>query len=648
MDGSSVRSELLAQMAQVLRHRGPDDEGYLLANTSTGKCEPMSGDGTVTELKQVIKKLGSPTEFHADLGLAHRRLSIVDLSSAGHQPMSNEDGTIWIIHNGEIYNYMDLKEELKNKGHIFRSNTDTEVILHSYEEWGVECLDRFNGMWAFVVWDGRKRKLFCSRDRFGIKPFYYYFDGRKFLFASEIKALLEADFVKREPNERLVYDYLARVLVDHTEETFFAGIKQLRGGHYLELAPHRVMPEIVCYYNILLGNEPAKMTDSEYAEQFYEIFADAVRLRLVSDVPVGSCLSGGLDSSSIVCVINDLMRSKGIKFIGGEKAQRTFSARYEDRRYDEGTFASDVVKMTGVEANYIYPTGDGLWNDLAKLLWHQEEPFGSTSIYAQWEVFKLIKQSGVRVALDGQGGDELLAGYHTYFAALFVHLLRTFQLVDLAKELYGYMHNHGLRATQNLLGAAYHRFRQVAQAEDSPLLSKEFIGKSKTSPPSALRSKPHAASIFDWYLYDSVLTTSIPSLLRYEDKNSMAHSIESRVPFLDYRLVEFAFALPWEQKIRQGTTKFILRKAMRGILPGSITDRQDKIGFSTPEGDWFRTTLSNEVAEVINSQRFQQRPYFNVARVKEELEAHQQGRRNIGAIIWRLVNLELWLRMFID
>lgn len=649
LEGNGVPPELLGRMTKVLKHRGPDDEGYLLVDTSTGRYEPRSGDDTMGELSKTIKHLLAPMELRPELAFGHRRLSIIDISAAGHQPMSNEDGTIWIVHNGEIYNYIELRGDLKSRGHVFRSNTDTEVVIHSYEEWGLECLNRFNGMWAFAIWDGREKKLFCSRDRFGVKPFYYYLDSERFIFASEIKALLEAGFVERKPNEQIIFDYLTCALVDHTESTFFKDIKQLRGGHYLELHPGGNRPEIRRYYDIPLSRTSTKMTDEEYAKRFHDLFEDSVRLRLVSDVPVGSCLSGGLDSSSIVCVIDKLMSEQGVKFTGGEGMQRTFSARYYDKRHDEGRFIGDVVRKTAVDARYTYPTGKQLQEDLSALVWHQEEPFGSTSIYAQWEVFKLVKQYSVKVALDGQGGDELLAGYHGYFPVLFFYLIRTLQWLKLAREGLLYLITHGTSTTLNLLIYSYHRLRQTKRSDFGPWLSNDFAAKFKGQPLfPADDIKPPEVSLFDWFLYSSILVTSLPSLLKYEDRNSMAHSIESRVPFLDFRLVEFACALPWEQKIRRGTTKLILRNAMKGVIPDSVATRQDKIGFSTPEDAWFRGDLREDILEVINSQSFRQRPFFDHRKLLEEFKAHQQGQRNISAIIWRWVNLELWLRRFID
>jgi len=657
--GKAIPAYLISKMAFALRHRGPDDEGYLLGNTATGHYRLVGGQDTPQDVF-FSGYLYSPRGVIADisenggynLALANRRLAIIDLSAAGHQPMCNEDGTIWIVHNGEIYNFRKLRRELQSLGHRFVSDVDTEVIIHAYEEWGVGCLNKFNGMWAFCIWDLKKQKLFCSRDRFGIKPLYYYFDGEQFLFASEIKALLQASIPKRA-NERRIYDYLVLGMVDHTEETFFEKIKQLRGGEYLELSIKTGGLSITRYWDIDIDKKFSGFTDEEYARIFYELLKDAVRLHLISDVPLGTCLSGGLDSSAIVCLVDKLMCEEGMKIPGSEK-QKTFSARYEDPRHDEGHFIEHVVRETQVNAHFIYPTGEGLLEEIEELIYRQDEPFGSTSIYAQWSVFKLAKMSGVKVTLDGQGGDELFAGYHSYFSSFFAELLRAGQWSQLFKELQSYATIHGYSKIQGLGRAVLWLLPEKAElvfrslrrfAREGTWLRQDFLRRSASNHP---RMVAKGKSIFDNYLYTTLIRFSLPSLLRFEDRNSMAHSIESRVPFLDYRLVEFVFATPATQKIHNGVTKRILRDALRGMLPEPIRTRTDKIGFSTPEDTWLRTTMRGFLMGLVASESFRSRPYFDVKQVKKLFEAHIEGRRNVSNTIWRIINLELWLRRFID
>ena len=655
-DFPELTLELIWRMNKRLAHRGPDDEGYVLINTSASRYEQRTGDDTIAELRATMCHITTPATSQVDLALGHRRLSIIDLSAAGHQPMSNEDGTIWLLHNGEVYNHIELREELTSRGYRFRSRTDTEVILHSYEEWGHECLNRFNGMWAIVIWDGREKKLFCSRDRFGIKPLYYYYDGKRFLFASEIKALLEADFIVRKPNNQVIFDYLAYGLEGCTEDTFFSGIKQIKGGHYLEFHPNENEFKIKRYYDIPLRYKLNGLSDDEYVRRFRELLEDSVRLRLISDVPLGTCLSGGLDSSSIVCMIDKLMREKGLKLPGLSDIQMSFSARFNEKEYDEGSFINDVVRKTNVDAHYIYPTSESLWKTLPDLVWQQEEPFVLPYVYAQWEVYKLAKQSGVRVVLDGQGSDELLAGYQIYYAALFSYLMRTFQWKRLAKECFYNLRLRGKAARCDLLIAFYHLLprssqswvRKAIQVEDRSCMNKEFAASYTGYHFRDSSATEIHTGFFDEYVYERFKNSILPGLLRHQDKNSMAHSIESRVPFLDYRLVEFAFSMPWEQKIQLGSRKFVLRNAAKGILPDSVANRQDKMGFPTPIDIWLRGEFGDVVYEIFNSQSFKQCPFLDARKVRQEYETYRSGSKSIGITIWRWINLELWLRMFIE
>ncbi len=626
LDASGIKKHMLESMTSVLHHRGPDDMGLY---------------------------------FDKNIGLGHRRLSIIDLSPAGHQPMSYAEGRYWITYNGAIYNFQDIRTELEGKGYAFTSRTDTEVILAAYTEWGEKCLQRFNGMWAFAIWDSQQRKLFCSRDRFGIKPFYYFYNGRILLFASEIKALLVVDDSFREPNYKMIYDYLAYGRVNHSEETFFSQIRQLKAGTSLEYWPDEKKLRLQPYYD-LMSNTGSAEINGDYERRFFDLFEDSVRLRLMCDVPVGSCLSGGLDSSSIVCMVDKLMRENGVKLSGGDTIQQTFSSRYEDKRHDEGFFINAVVRQTAVKAHFTYPTGDQLVKDLSDLIFYQEEPFISTSVYAQWKVFELMKQSGVKVALDGQGADELLGGYDDYISSLFADLIQTFQWKSFANELRAQVQLHGRVPRHDLvfgyllpsaLKAPIKKLRALARSlktQSSNTLSQEFTASFPNRYDNEKSANGGMKSFLNLESYKSLMFDSLPAYLRYEDKNSMAHSIESRLPFLDYRLVELAFSLPSEMKIFGGTTKQVLRSAMSGLLPEEVRCRKDRIGFSTPEDIWFRTDLKNVVLDLINSERFHQRPFFNHDNVKKEIIAHQAGEKNISAMIWRWVNLELWMRMFID
>lgn len=647
MHGQPLDLNALLNSLHSIRHRGPDDEGYLLANSAHRIFVPCSGSDSTTLLD--LPRIEECFDRQFDLVFGFRRLSILDLSSAGHQPMRNADGSLWIVFNGEIYNYIELRSELQALGYVFHTQTDTEVILNAFEAWGVECLNRFNGMWGFAIFDKRKNRLFCARDRFGIKPFYYHFDRERFVFASEIKAVLQYSKIERKPNDAVVYDYLNYGLLDHTNETFFENIHQLPAAHFLIIEGADI--HIERYWNIDPNNKldlgTGAQADAEYVRRFYDLFEDSIRLHLRSDVAIGSCLSGGLDSSSIVCVANKLLFSEHVvsSDLIGEK-QKTFSSCFDDPRFDERQHIENVLFATSAERNYTFPSPQNLLNDLPRLIWHQDEPFGSTSIYAQWCVMKIAAESGVRVLLDGQGGDELLAGYHPYFDSYWGTLLSQGRLNTLLKEWSAYRNIYHASPAyliqHTLFSIAPSAFqRRIRSNRGSLGVRAEFSSKFRQRYPDEDVKFPGAP--FSKRLYNALTRTSLPGLLHYEDRNSMAHSIEARVPFLDYRLVEYAFALPDRQKINNGYTKTILRDSMQGILPEPIRIRTDKMGFVTPEREWLSGELKNWMDDIFNSASFRASPYLNASQVNALLAEHRAYRRDLGFMIWRWVNLHVWL-----
>ena len=651
VNGASIDPALLYQMTQTLIHRGPDDEGYLLLESATGRWkEPAHA-----EIYQPVTGASSSHPPHFDCGLGFRRLSILDLSPAGHQPMSYANGALWIVFNGEIYNYIELREELRAKGHQFRSHTDTEVILAAYAEWGEACLQRFNGMWAFALWDSRRRRLFCARDRFGIKPFYYLWDGRCFAFASEIKALLTLPDFTPTSNDALIYDYLSYNHLDHTAETFFQSIQQLPAAHYLILDTQLTLKR---YWDIDPQASLPPKAGSEYAEHFYTLFEDAIRLHLRSDVPIGTCLSGGLDSSAIVCVANRLLFSGqhiAPALVGAQ--QKTFSACSEFPQFDERPYIQPVLAATNAEANFVFPDPARLLEDLPRLIWHQDEPFGSLSIFAQWCVMRAAATRGVKVLLDGQGADEILGGYHLYFDYFWASLFRKGQWRALTQELAAYRARFGAALPQQLArmwrpSAPGWALRAARRLKRGGALGTQTLGVS----PDFGRAFQHRAfetvkqreDPFAATLYTQLFHLSLPKLLRLEDRNSMAHSIEARVPFLDYRLVEYAFALPANQKIHRAVTKVVLRQALEGILPEPVRQRSDKMGFVTAEKMWLSRELNAWVKDIVHSSTFKTRGYFNVAEIHKALAAHERGVSDLTGLAWRWLNLELWFRQMID
>lgn len=652
--GQTVSLALIRQMTATLRHRGPDDEGYVLIESPTARWEQFVGDDTRD--KENIQNQHRPSvALDYDLAFGFRRLAILDLSPAGRQPMRNADGSLWIVFNGEIYNYIELREELSARGYTFRTGTDTEVILAAYAEWGEACLTHFNGMWAFALWDSRRQKLFCARDRFGIKPFYYFWDGELFAFASEIKALLSLPNFIPAPNDALIYDYLSYNHLDHTEETFFQGIKQLPSAHFLTLETDLTLKR---YWDIDLNASLQPLSEALYAEQFYTLFEDAVRLHLRSDVPIGTCLSGGLDSSAIVCIANRLLFSgKHINPVLVGAQQKTFSSCSENPQFDERPYIQQVLDLTNAEPNFIFPDPHGLLDDLSRLIWHQDEPFGSLSIYAQWCIMRAAAERGVKVLLDGQGADEIVGGYHLYFDYFWGSLFRRGQWTTLTREMAAYRARFGASPTQQIfrmlrpfapplaLRAARHLKRGGTLGTQTLGVNPDF---GRTFQHRVFETVRGNRDPFTAALYDNLFQLSLPKLLRFEDRNSMAFSIEARVPFLDYRLVEYAFALPAAQKINNAVTKVVLRNALKGVLPEPVRLRTDKMGFVTPERAWLAQELSAWAQEIVHSESFKARGYFNVPEIEKALIMHQRGKSDLTNLAWRWLNLELWFRQMID
>ncbi len=645
LNRAPIDKNLLLKMTSMLSHRGPDDEGYLFVNTDMGKYLAAGGEDTpkgvyssnfIYSPRVTIQEVNDNSY---DLAFGHRRLSIVDLSAAGHQPMSNEAGSIWAVHNGEVYNYVEIREELRYKGYAFRSNSDTEVIIKAYEEWGIDCLKRFNGMWAFCLWDFAKKELFCVRDRLGIKPFYYYFNGNIVAFASEIKVLLQMG-IPREPNDSLIFDFLKFGILDHTDDTFLKNIKKLPQSHYLKIG-HEGNLTLQQYWDLEVSNEiECNKSDEKYAEDFLNLFTDSVRIRLRSDVPIGSCLSGGLDSSSIVTVANDLMYPDDK--IAASQRQKTFSACFENKQFDEREYIEEVINKTNAERNYIFPDAERFLSELDGLLWHQEEPFAGSSVYAQWQVIKRARERGVKVLLDGQGGDEQLAGYRKFYIFYFLELLRNRRCIKLLSEFFRFFSSPDIIKTLNLRSGLRYFNIGNRMLKVSNLLQSSFRNKFDDRQPAigyqgnlGLRIK------------EDILKFSLPVLLRYEDRNSMAHSVEARLPFLDYRLVEMLASLPLSQKMQAGWTKYVLRNAMKGILPEKVRLRKSKIGFSTPEYAWFKTVISNNVRYTFDKPVFianyadtdKLLNYFNKYIVSESMYQSE--------LFFRFYILELWGRKFI-
>jgi asparagine synthase (glutamine-hydrolysing) len=555
------------KMTDAIAHRGPDGEGQWLEPEN--EC----------------------------VALGHRRLSIIDLSENGAQPMHFNNRYV-ITFNGEIYNYPELKKQLQLKNYVFHSGSDTEVLLAMYAEYQEKCLSYLDGMFAFAIWDRLKGELFCARDRFGEKPFYYYFDEYRFLFASEIKSI-HAYGIKKEVNEKNLFYYLAYNIVEdpgYREQSFYKNIFQLNNSCYMKLNLS-TRPDSLKQFRYWEINEKntSNISEKQACQQFLELLTSSVNIRLRSDVPVGSSLSGGIDSSTIVCLINELNKAKGIK-----GNQITFSARFDDATKDEGNYMQKVIAQTRVQAYSTYVKSSALIDDIVKIIYHQEEPFGSSSIVAQWEVMKLASQHNVTVLLDGQGADEYLAGYLGFYKIFFSELNKT-NKQKLAEQLKYYEQVHGVNYLQkeglsnnsflNSLTAGLRKMRNnLTIPRFMTDLNIDFCKTYKRLPNPYLQFEDLNSS-----LKYSTVHCGLGNLLRYADRNSMAFSREVRLPFLSHHLVEFVFSLPNEFKIHNGWTKYILRKSVENSIPRDIAWRKDKLGYTPPEDKWMKDKYVNEL-----------------------------------------------------
>lgn len=610
----SLNKKLIEDMLDIIKHRGPDDEGIY------------------TEEK---------------LALGHRRLSILDLSHDGKQPM-NYLSRYWITYNGEVYNYIELKKELVNLNYSFVTQTDTEVILAAYDYWGKECVKHFNGMWSFCIYDKLEQTLFCSRDRFGIKPFYYQEGSDYFVFGSEIKQLLIAMNTAPKVNHDMLAAYLVCGALDYTQETMFENIYQLLGGHNLIYSLKDNKYTIEKWYELYDVNEK-KQTFDENSAIFKKQFDESIRLRLRSDVPVGFCLSGGLDSSAIVCMANSVVEEKE------EKPElHTISSCFEDKKYDEQEYIEAVIDKTGVLSHKVFPEMSELFTDLDKLIWHMDEPFGSTSIFAQWNVYKEAKRQGLTVMLDGQGADEQLAGYSVFYDLLFGMLMRKGKFKRLIHEVKCY---NKLKAESEERSAKLHLKIALANAV-LPIKLRNFIRmKQKAYTPAHLFSKEILYNGFVIKILNKNGATSprkyihtrlhfgMSALLHYEDRNSMAYSIEARLPFLDYKLVEAIYSMPLDHKISDGITKRVMREALKDTMPKKIVERHSKLGFVTPEDKWIKENGNMIREELVRACR----RLSPIIEEKKVLGWYDDNINNLKVgdfAIWRIICAARWADLF--
>jgi asparagine synthase (glutamine-hydrolysing) len=612
------------RMRDIITHRGPDDAGL--------HCD-------------------------AQAALAHRRLSIVDLRT-GQQPLSNEDGSVWVTFNGEIYNHADVRAELEQRGHAYRTKSDTETIVHAYEEWGEECLHRLRGMFAFAIWDASKRRLLLVRDRLGIKPLYWCRTSDALLFGSEIKSLLASGLVAAEPNYAVLPEMLSTRYTSG-EDTLFKGVRKLLPGHLLVFENGTVATKQ--YWDLPRrdhgsGLKQPSAISRDVVGQFRELLEESVRLRLMADVPLGMFLSGGIDSSAIAALM--------ARMIG--RPLQTFSVAFKDRSFNELEYAREVARAINAEPHEIVIDDRDFFGALPKLVWHEDEPIAHPSSVPLYFVSALARQH-VTVVLTGEGSDELLAGYGKYPRAalnwkaggVYERMVPTALRGSIARGLVPRLPARLARyARRSFIGMDrspeamfFDNFAAIRLGDLQQLLAPDLR-------PAATRGAAYGASMsyfnalngtstfLDRLLYADIKTYLVELLMK-QDQMSMATSIESRVPFLDHRLVEFAATLPDEWKLHGWTTKRILREAMKGVLPASILNRP-KMGFPVPFSAWTRGAWNGVVRDVLLDRRARQRGILEPRAVDSLLRAHAEGRIEGGDRIWALLNLELWHRTFID
>jgi asparagine synthase (glutamine-hydrolysing) len=616
---------MLERMRDAIAHRGPDDAGVFIDAQT------------------------------ARIGLGHRRLSIVDVAS-GHQPMTNEDGTLRIIYNGEVYNHADFRTSLEARGHVYQTHCDTETILHLYEEHGEQCVDHLRGMFAFAIWDRPRRQLFIARDRLGVKPLYYAqtHDGSLY-FASEIKALLATGVIKAAINYEVLPDYLANH-APSGEATLFRGIKRLLPGHTLTWRDGAT--EIKRYWDISFQrDESDSRTDADYIAEWSELFRDSVRLRLMADVPLGMFLSGGIDSSAIAAVMSGMV-AEPIK---------TFSVAFAEREANELEYARLVAAAFKTNHHEVVVSPEDFFAALPKLVWHEDEPIAHPSSVALNFVSRLASEH-VKVVLTGEGSDELLAGYGRYRrTVLNVRLgsryeraipagIRKFASERIAalpsgSKLRQKLQRTFLTLSPDLESIYFDNFAVFPRVAQQDLLTAEVcerIGEAAGDPYASVRElfeQTDATSLLDRLLYADT-KTYLHELLMKQDQMSMAASIESRVPFLDHKLVEFSARLPERMKLSGATTKYILRESMKGLLPNEILSRP-KMGFPVPVGSWFRGAWRSVVDEYVLGERAMSRGIFDPAFVRSLSARHQAGEDH-SERLWSLVNFEIWQRQFLD
>lgn len=625
-------------MNTLQKHRGPDDEGFVCINTLNHVTECFSSNDSTPSIRNRYTDISLANFEKYNLLFGHRRLTIIDLSDKGHQPMSDSHKKIWITYNGEIYNYIELREELKGYGYVFQTQTDTEVIINSYLCWGEECLNHFNGMWSFALWDGHVNKLFLARDRFGVKPLYYIVTESCFAFSSEIKPLMSLYPGSFELDEMKIPFFIIYGNRLNNNDTYIKNIHRVRPSHYLIYKEQSVT--LKKYYEIRVRPNVGK-TENELSNELIDLLSDSVKLRFRSDVPVGTCLSGGLDSSGIV----SLSSKQQIRRLN------TFSAVWKEKECDESKYIDIVNREFECIENKVEPTPYEFEQIFNQICYHQEIPTEGPGLYPQWYVMKKAK-GVVKVLLDGQGGDEVFGGYfgrHTYLLSL----IKDKNLGTLFSHLYllfPFLNKNGIHKLLALIfPVSYHKYVLGLMGKRYRILNKNILNElKKTDLNYDIKPKKKFKNYLNNLSYHFVTNITIPNLLHYEDRSSMAHSIESRVPFLDYRLVDLGLNLPPNCLLKGDISRPLYRNTLKSFLPEEITKRKDKLGFPTPFIKWTRNTLKPYINDILISDNFQLYKFLDKKEIIQNLKLHYEGKLDYSWELWRILSLNIFLNLSKD
>ncbi len=595
-NNKKVTASEIKAITDTIKHRGPDAEGTFVKD---------------------------------NFGFGHRRLAIIDLRPKGNQPMFYEHNgyKLAITFNGEIYNFLEIKEKLLKKGYKFKTKTDTEVILASYLEWGKNCVKQFNGMWSFAIYDFNKKVVFLSRDRFGVKPLYYYRNENKFVFCSEIRGLLIDKTVPRVPNDSIISAYLYMNYYGFGKETFFKNIFRLEPGSSIIINLKTNVFSFEKYYDLIKEAKKSKFKKSDLKTLFF----DAVEKRLIADVPVGSCLSGGLDSSAIVCAMRNISPKSKIK---------TFSLIFPGKEINEEKYQKEIIEFAKIEGHFISFDAKELLKSITDVIYTQEEPFDDFSIFGQYKVMELAKKNNMKVLLDGQGSDEILLGYRTFIGFYLVYLLKKLKPNLFLKELKNVLSIYGVMALKSILW-------MFPDCIVKYLLRLNGYWIKMAVPKEIMDFIKLRSNIQNELLLQETCS-SLPKLLRFEDKNSMHFSIETRTPFCDYRLVEKIVNIAPEEKIKNGYQKYLFRECLNKFVPDNILWRKDKIGFAVPGNELLKDSDGQKLfKKIFFSKDFESRKYWDAKKLQKILLNHIAGKKNNRGILVKALVLELWLQKWI-